>query len=132
MPRKLQLSAEERERRSLAMRELNARGRTGRRRAKTDDERIRESLMHVVRTGTPRQRLDATRELAALDERSPDRRRPDFDGMSSSELDAHFTGLVLRVADHWASTRLLPQLRAEFAKRGLESVFDDALASDAA
>ncbi len=48
---------------------------------KTDDETARASLLQIIRTGTPRQRLDATRELAALDVRSPERRLPDFEDM---------------------------------------------------
>jgi hypothetical protein len=132
MTRTLELSDDERKRRSEAMSELNRSGRRGRRRAKTDDERIRESLMQVVRTGTPRQRLDATRELAALDERSPAPRRPDFEDMTPSELDEHLEALVMRMVEHWASTRLLAAFRAECAKRGYADLFDRAVARNTA
>lgn len=131
MPLILELGDDERKRRSEAMRDLNRSGRRGKRRAKTDDERIRESLMQIVKTGTARQRLDATRELAALDERSP-ARRPDFEDMTPAELDAHVEGLVLRMVEHWASTRLLAAFGDECEKRGYADLFDHAVARNAA
>ena len=88
--------------------------------------------MQIVRTGTPRQRLDATRELAALDDRSPARCRPDFEEMTGEELEEHLERLVLRMVEHWASTRLLAAFRAECEKRGYVDVFDRAAAREAA
>ena len=133
MARNLELTDDEREARRQRMRELNASGRRGKgRRAKSDDETVRASLLQIIRTGTPRQRLDATRELAALDERSPARRRRDFEDMTPQELDAHLEALVLRMVEHWASTRLLAAFREECEKRGCADLFDGALARNAA
>ncbi len=99
------------------MSELNRSGRRGKRRAKTDDETVRSSLLQIIRTGTPRQRLDATRERAALDVRSPECRAPNFEDITPGELDEHLEALVTRMVEHWASTRLLAAFREECAKR---------------
>ena len=76
------------------MSEPNRSGRRGRWREKTNDETARASLLQIIRTGMPRQRLDAMRELAALDVRSPERRLPDFEDMS--ELEGHLHPLARR------------------------------------
>lgn len=52
--------------------------------------------------------------------------------MTPSELDAHLEGLVLRMVEHWASTRLLAAFRVECEKRGYADVFDRAVARSAA
>jgi hypothetical protein len=93
------------------------------RKRRDDDEIVRRSLLEVVQTGTPRQRLDATRQLRALDERrgSP---RPDFGSMGEAEIVAHFEGMVGRAVDHWGSARLLPQFERLFAGTDLEGIVE--------
>ena len=128
MATRIKISEDERERRSAAMRELNASGKRGRRRTKTDEEVLRKSLMEIVRTGTPRQRLDASKQLAELEERAPYRPRPDFEFMTEAEREAHLEAMVRRAGTTGRPNGFFPSPRAEFEKRGLEEIFDAAAA----
>lgn len=131
MGNRLNLSDEERRRRADAMRALNRSGGRGRRRAKSDEEKVRQSLLRVVQTGSPRQRLDAARQLAALDERAPARPRRDFDTFTDREIEQHLEGLVRRTCEAWFSARVLPEMRVLFERFGHADLFDRVVAERA-
>jgi len=104
------------------------------RRVRDENEIRRQSLMSIIESGTARQKLDAAKQLEALDEaaRAAGPVRRNFDQMTEQERDDHLESVVLRLCDQWYSDRMLPKLRFEFEKRGLGNFFDDVYERNAA
>ena len=104
------------------------------RKIKDETEIRRQSLMDVIQNGTARQKLDAAKQLEALDEqaRAGGPARRDFSTMSEAEIELHLQGMVERATETWYADRILPELRKLFARYGVESVFDKVLERKAA